>query len=687
MFTLNELQKKAISSASPLNPANQYDLHGLNIMRINPDGLLTSGDSQIIFTIDSSKLSGNIMINRIECEVDYKVVATGDYSSAAVTYASGLYPNTLGSQLPYLMSPANGALDSFVVNKSFSTIELSDKQTQLVQDTRTPEKIEILSRLLSDECKQDAGIYEEVAYGVYTDKAGGATELTSVADFSTVQSMYARGSSPHDIQQNVFWKRNTNKQYIEKKSNTFKNSAGAVIPSVAPVSTSPWFKFNDGDGKYWFDLVGGSAAYPSGKQETTFTVREDLLHDILCTKYQDVQNYCGIPTTDLVLTFTKSSILNSLYKTSNENITNISVEITGMRLNVFSFNFGLLNIPVRPTYFGFFTETAQQQVITLSTTDEKIGQVMQQRQYNSVPQYVAIYCQEPTQSSGVNLNIQRSLTPAKVKRVVLQIDNEVDGPLYNMSIRELKQRTLKNLYDSKENVEALFRDVTLPAKGRLSNKSAFNLAVSWTTANSLATYSGASEGRSFLDGYFLLRLGEDIRLPADMCVGQDRKVTLTFTIDFEKISNPLTGGTGDVQCVFNQIAYFPSYYKMSAEKGLLKAEKFVITEKEFSAMLERTRGALRSSRPENVLAFSSQYPLMVGSGFGNIWDFAKRSFPVARRVAHSIAKITRDVANEFDSELARDISEKASKAEILLRKPKKVKKEKTVGRPRLSRKN
>ena len=234
-FALGEVEQQALRGIRDLSMAKEYGLRGLNIIRIEPDGVSNPGDAQLTFSIDSSKLSGNIMINRIQCEVEYTVIATGSLVQPAATHDGNGFATNLGTtNIGYLMSPSNGAMDALCVNKSFSSIELSNKQVQLVQDSRNPEKVDILSRLLSAENLDQAGVYLDNTYGSITEKAGGAYELGSVFNPTLGQSVYGQGCGPEEIlEDNLFWKRNTNQQYIKKKSNAFFTGAEGTGTAVA----------------------------------------------------------------------------------------------------------------------------------------------------------------------------------------------------------------------------------------------------------------------------------------------------------------------------------------------------------------------------------------------------------------------------------------------------------------------
>ena len=661
-FLLGSIEQQALRSLKTLHQVNEYGLRGLNIIRIEADGVVNPNDAQLTFTIDSSKLAGNIMLNRVQCEVEFQVITTGAMNPGYYAAGAG-WNNNLGN-VGYLQSPSNGAMDALCVNKAFSSLELSNKQVQLVQDSRTPEKIDVLSRLLSAKNLEESGVFLDNVYGSITEKAGGQWELNSFTDSATVSAEYARACSAEDIlERNLFWKRNTNDQYIKKKSNVFKDNNGIVVaPAPLPF---PWTQFTDGSA-FRYDWI--SASVPAGSSQTTvYTVKEDLLHDIFVSQYQENPVYMGFPTTDLVLTFTKSNVLNSLYKTSNASITGIEVKILSMKLNILTYNYGLIDVPIKDYYIPFYSETVHQQIIQLSTTtlSENENKIMQTRQYNSVPQYFIIYSQEPTSSSGTHPNRQNSLKPTKINKLRLQIDNETDGPLFNMNMDEIRHRTLTNLYDDPQTVDAVFRHLVKTATNLATNVATFNATKNWTNGNLLSSRSAFAQNRSFLDGLVVLKCGKDIRLPSDVCVGQDRKISFTFTIDFDLVSNPSTPvdpGTNLASCSFYQQAYFPSMYKFSPTQGLLKAERFVVSDGEFRNLVEATNNKVKNSGHSNNVVFTSQHPLMVGSAFGNLYDWARSKVPMAK----AIADISSKVADQFDSDLARKISHASKKLSSLV---------------------
>ncbi|RTL06737.1 hypothetical protein EKK58_04345 [Candidatus Dependentiae bacterium] len=669
-FVLGDIEQQALRSAKELHKINEYGLKGLNIVRIDADGVVNPSDAQLTFTIDSSKLAGNIMLNRIQMEIEYEVVAKGSWAAAPFTAGAGFNTAvTANNALGYLMSPSNGAMDALCGNKSFSSIELSNKQVQLVQDSRNPEKIDILSRLLSPQHLNESGVYLDNTYGSLTDKAGGQWELQTLTDNTAAIEVFGRACSLEDIEKNnLFWKRNTNKQYITKNRSTiFKDSVGASIASANP--PAPFSNFKDGD-TFWYDWAS-TAGTAGSTQTSSYIVKEDVLHDIFVSQYQEHPVYMGFPTSDLVLTFTKSNILNSLYKTSNSAITGIDVTIKNMKLNILTYNYGLIDLPIKDYYIPFYSETVHQQTVSLSTDPDKLtalgfnkDKVMQTRQYNSVPEYFVIYCQEPNSSGVMVANKQNALKPAKVVDLKLQIDNETSTPLYNMNIDELKYKTLTNLADSEETVEALFRAGILPASGLSADIATFYTTRNWTNTNLAGRASGKSAGRSFLDGLFVLKCGKDIRLPADMVVGQDRKVSFTFTVSFDTVSNSATPiSNNSAQCQFIQIAYFPSMYKFSPTAGLLKAERFVLSDNEFRSLVNATNNKVNNNTYKNDVYFTSQHPLMVGSGFGNLFSWARSKVPVLKNVAKTVGDVA-DVVSKGSKMIHEGLGGKKTRAKV-----------------------
>lgn len=689
-FVLSEVEQQALRSVHDLEAVSEYGLRGMNIIRVEADGVTNPSDSQLTFTIDSSKLAGNIMLNRVQMEADVAVTASGTlYGAITPGWTNDLRTGNAG-EAGFLISPANGALDALFLNKAFSAIELSNKQVQLVQDSRTPEKIDILARLLCPKHLNEAGIYLDNTYGPLNYKCAGQWQGQTLSDPSTGISVFGRGCSLEDMQKCIFFKRNTNGQYIVKKSNVFQNSSNVVVAGL-PIPPEPYNLFQrlgGISGQYNWDWVSGGATLSNATQTVVYRIKEDLLHDIFVSQYQQNPVYMGLPTTDLVFTFTKSNVINSLYKTSNQSITNITVSIRSLKLNVLTYNYGLIDMPIKDYFVPFYSEQINQQTVSLSNNQTDVdngtndNRIMQTRQYNSVPQYFIIYAQEPTSSSGTKPNLQNALKPCSIKKLRLQIDNETDGPLYNMNIDELKHRTLTNLADDPETVDALFRNEIQHAYESKTFGDGYNSSKNWASVNNWRWASGVSANRSQLDGLFVLKIGKDIRLPSDMCVGQDRKVSFTFTIDFGRVQND--GASADpatnlVACQFYQIAYFPSVYKFSPDQGLLKAERFVVSDSKFRSLVDNTNSMVRSKSMKNHLIFNSQRPLMVGSGFGNLLEVARMKMPFVRHIVKSVANLAGDIADEFEGDIARKISQGARAVSKFVAPKKKSRK---VGRPK-----
>ena len=683
-FVLGQVEQQALRSVKDLESVKEYGLRGLNIIRVNPDGVTNPTDQQLTFTIDSSKMSGNILINRIQMKAEVAVTAKGPLDGTAPTWTNATDWLTVANK-GYLISPANGSLDALCLNKAFSLIDLSNKQVQLVQQSQSPEKVDILSRLLCPRHLEEAGIYLDNVSGPMEWKGAGKYELSQFFDPAKGRTIYARGADEETLQRNVFYKRNMNGQYIVKKSNVFTNLDGNTTIPAVPIPPQPYNTFQNLGGikqGYNWDWVSGGAV-ANASQTVVYEVKEDLLHDILVSQYQKDAVYMGLPATDLVFTFTKSNVINSLYKTSNSDITGIEVKINKMELIALTYNYGLLfDIPVKDYYVPFFSEQTHQQNIQLSNDREQVkdginnGKQMQTRQYNSVPNYISFYCQEPTSSSGTKPNNQNALKPCKINRIDLQIDG-VDGFLYSMNIDELKHKSLTNLCDDKQNVDALFRREILQNFNTKTQGDGM-ATPNWAKANEIHRPSGYAQDRTQLDGWYCLALGKDIKLPSDMCVGQNRKVSFTFTFNFDVVQNTdATAENNMVTCVYYQTAYFASMYKFSPTDGLLKAERFVVSDKEFQNLVDRTNSMVKSRSPQNHQLFRSTSPLMVGSGFG-LMGIVKS--PIIRHIVGNVANLAGDIADEFDSDLARKISSGARTVARLV-KPKK-RKSRQVGRPR-----
>lgn len=691
-FRLTEMEQRTLRSMNSLHQVHEYGLRNMNVVRIRPDGAIQGGDQTITFTLDSSNLAGNIPLNRIEAEVEYEITATGDISNLILTNPwqavgtandSSVINSVVGNSAGYLMSPSNGAMDSLCVNKSFSSIEISNGQVQLAKDSRTAEKIEILSRMLSQENLREAGVYADDNYGENIFKAGGGYELASLVDPRARSAQWARGCSPDEILgQNLFYKRNTNQQYIKQQASEFYTSAGTKFDKLAQNALPfPWSTLNrsaDGSlvGYEWVDSASagvGASPWVGAKQVQKVTVKEELLHDIFASKYQSRPTYYGMPTSQLVLTFNLNPQINSLYKSSNVrsnagnqtagnrgNITDIQVKIVNMTLNVLTYNHGLLAIVPQPYYVPFYSEKTEVQTVPLRTDVAQSNYTMNTIRYNSMPEYLLFYVQEPTRQTSTWTNSQMALSTNNVSGVRLTIDNDIGGALYSMKIDELKQRTLTNLDDDFANVWALFR------KGQNMCTNLRTDAVqplTWAGVNKLSEPS-FREGRAYLEGLWVLKIGKDIRIPANMMAGLNEKVSFTFQYDFNKVDNlSVASANNIVQCQVHTTAFFPSFYKFSPSEGLLRADKIVVSPAEFDAMVRGTNAKIVSGQGArtNDVYYSHDSPLLIGSGFYgglNLIEVAKKALPWARTALsglRSLATVTRDITADIDHDVARAV--------------------------------
>lgn len=667
-FQLSEMEQRTLQSMNSISQVHEYGLRNMNVARIRPDGTLSPNDQTITFTLDSSNLAGNIPLNRIEAEVDFKVTVTGNLTPAAITYnatpTDGWITSPLANAHGYLMSLSNGAMDSLCVNKAFSSIEISNGQVSLAKDSRDSQRIEILSRMLSQENLREAGVYPENYYGTMDNKEGGQYELIPLRNYIGAPLMWARGCDPDKtVQENLFYKRNTNGQYIVSASDsTFLTSAGAPIASAA--NPFPWDVVASGNpvGKVYEWVTNGT--FSGATQTRTFKVREELLHDILASKYQVRPMYNGLPTSQLVFTFTVSSLLDSLYKTSSTKITNVQVQITDMKLNVLTYNHGLLAIEPKTYFVPFYSEKSDNQAVVLRDNAATTNITLNTLRYNSMPEYVVFWCSEPSRVTGTNLNKQLPLTTNKITDIQLSIDNDIGGALYSMTIDELKHRTLTNLDWDSANVESLFRSHINMCQGIGANAASFEAARGWGDLNGLELAQRSNNGRAYLEGLYVLKIGKDIRIPANMNAGVHEKVSFTWKINFSQTSNPyVQASNNQVQCQVYTIAYFPAYYKFSHTEGLLRADTILMSTNEFDEMVKRTNSMIRSSQNsrENKQYYSHDQPMLMGSGFYgglNIIDTARAALPFARKALEgirSVARVARDFTADIDHDVARAI--------------------------------
>lgn len=728
-FRLNDIERKTLMQMNDISEINEYGWKNLNILRLKPSKDYQVGDSEISFQLDSSLLASNVPLNRVQMEIDYEVVASMDtsvsgkglagppvynwaLSDPSITAVFPQYPwvmpaNTEYDKIQelnntsfssYLTSPSNGGLDFLVGNKSFSNVKVKNGSNELRDDKRSFERIDIMSRMLDESKMIKEGIYPDYEKGAYLNKAGGDVELMPLyfqafqgtyapvpppdpSGYMAYSNLYAKGCSPTETQEkNLFWKRNTNKQYIIYGDTQFrKTTTGEWVNGLAPPASEgdaptdvisaitpireiyEYNPFQQEVEKYWYYIVPDSSYFNEKElaQKTEMTVFEDLLGDIFTTVYNRHENFRPLPASQLNFTFTISPLINNLYKTSNGLIKNVEVNITKMRLNIFTFNYGLLNIEPSTYYVPYYQEKSDVQAVILDkeetvVSDQTIAEI-QTLKYNKMPNYVLIYAQEALENTASG-NQYQNLRTVDIKNLQLEINNDQGTALYSLTIKELKEMTIKNLGKEFSNYSSMWRTNSANICSGLTEtvlaweNSPFPYVASTATyyymspdvLRRMTNTMGTMWSQSFLDGVYMLKIGEDIRIEQSMLPSLNRPVSMNWKITFG------TGFTGVApqsppRIAFNSIAFFPAYYMMNPQTGLIKSQDITINDEDFWAMLRNTNEELESikNRPQNV-TYSSEYPqMMLGSGwFSGLWSGIKKALPVISNVANTVNTVS-----------------------------------------------
>ena len=701
-FKLNALQHKSIMQSGQIGKVSEYSLRNQNVLRIPPTKSYTPGDSSIEFQIDNAHFARNMSMNNIELEVEYEVITSTQLRSAGpYSYADGtggnawITPNLIAPDVfsrfsPYLVSPSNSALDSFIVNKSFSNIKITNGASDLLEDARTPENIDIMTCLMSQKRMEEWGIYPDFLKGKYTDKSGGDMELKRLSFAPDNESLswnniYAKGCSPKEtLNENIFWLRNKNGHYINETQNTqFRLSStnqwtDGRRPYESSYPAANLYATNTEDPINYINYeqprqrlaMGGNGnnglTYPylcfptpvgnenvfyttqGVQQKNNYRVFEDLMGDIFATKYQDNADYRPLPSSQLKFVFTilPQAQLNALFKTSNTTISNVSVVIKSMKLNIRTFDWGLLNLAPSTYYVPFYKSKRDDQLLLLnpyvapgppSPTEVKI----QTLKYNVIPEYLLFYASESIQT---NKNQNQNLNLTRISTLKLAIDNDLGTALFNLSEKELKEMTAKNLGRNLENIHGLFKKQALLCGG--VTEALYEYAAAETYQNMGRNVFGkfVTEGLHMADQPFLtlylLKIGEDIRIDNSVIPCLNRPTNFNFTLTFETPysvdANPGTQRLTNFTC----IAFAPSYYIMNPDAGLIKAQEISISEEEFYQMTRNTNDKINELQiePSNQVSYTSHNPnLMLGSGWFSV---IRGALPVLSTIGSLVGRIT-----------------------------------------------
>lgn len=645
-FKLTDLEKRSLIQQNEIKNIVEYDWKNLNVIRLNPTKPISAGDTNIEFQLDTSRLANNFPLNRIRMNAKIKVTAT---AAASKYYQKVQYaPDTNGYLLikgtdnnafyqPYLMSPSNGGLDAFVLNKAFSNIKIKNGANDLRDDKRSFSKIDLLGRFMSPEKCEKWGIYPDYEKGSYNDKISSSLEILPIKNVdaiaTTLDPLFVNKTAPRYLEENIFWKRNTNGQYINTVSNKFTRPGQPQLDAVTPVvavtgsylrsgnALEHIYKINPQSGEkeyYYMCFPNGTYEGPTGiSQEIVYDVDEDLISDITITRYSRDELFRGLPSSLLSFSFNVSPLINQLYKTSNQNIGNISVSIESMSLDFFTYNYGLLGIQPTTYYVPFYQEQDVSQKIQVSTTGSVSNIVPQTIKFNKMPTYVMVYVEENLAS---NQNNSMNLNTIPIEEMRLTIDNDQGAALYGLNQVELEEMSVNNFGNYFANFEAMYRTKSwfTPIESTYQSIIAGSTAsspINLTPAEMMKLTNAFIEpSKPFISGVYLLKIGHDIRIDPMMMPSLNRPTSFTFTL---KVGQQWAKYATANSATFHCVAFNPSYYIMNPQTGLLATKDISYTEDEMLGFVTSTNSQLTEvqKQPNNQVYDTKHPQMMLGSGW------------------------------------------------------------------------
>jgi len=659
-FNLSDIQKKSLKQQNEIKNVVEYDWKNLNVIRLKPSKTYSVGDSDIQFQLDTTRLANNYPLNRIKMNARIRVTCTAaagrQFDTPGYDLATGfmIVKNANTFYQPYLMSPSNGALDAFFLNKAFSNVSVKNGANDMREDKRNFAKIDLLGRFMSEDKLSKWGIYPDYEKGSYDEKYSASFEhLPFYSGSGTLATdrfpVYSIGSTTSDLDKNIFWKRNTNNQYIKQVSNKVKTSAGAFLNTITPPeaqlplklglnhnsSLPQIYKINpqigDGSKEYYYGCFpdGTFKAVNGVSQQVEFDIEEDLITDFTTTRYNKYEEFRALPSSLLNFNFTISSLIDQLYKTSNVNIGTVKVEILDPTLDFFTFNYGLLSIQPKQYYVPYYQENQVSEQIVVSPTTTS-NPPLQTLKFNKTPTYILLYCEE---NIATGQNRATNLNTLAIDSLKLTIDNDQGTALYGLNKTELEEMTLNNMGNEFANFEAMHRtnkwaspnepfykfmiDAFAPGSQIITMSSQ-----QWATY--LSTY--VTPTRSYIEGVYLLKIGKDIRIDSRMMAGLARPTSFTFdiTVDKQWAKNAIPG-----TATFKAVAFTPSYYIMDPQNGLLTTKDITYTEDELLAFITNTnREVAEKENMENKQVYDTNHPqMMLGSGwFGGLNAMLKHKY-------------------------------------------------------------
>lgn len=658
-FKLSEIQEKSIRQQNEIKNVVEYDWKNLNVLRLKPSKTYQVGDSDIQFQLDTTRLANNYPLNRIKMKAQVRVTCTAapgrQFDIPGYDLATGfiIKKNDATFYQPYLMSPSNGALDAFFINKAFSNVSVKNGANDMREDKRNFAKIDLLGRFMSEDKLNKWGLYPDYHKGSYDEKYSASFEhLPFISGSGTIATerfpIYSAGSTVSDLEKNIFWKRNTNNQYIKQLSSQFKTAGGAFVNGITPPEAQvpltlglnhnsvlpTMYRINPqvGEGSkefYYSCFPDGTFKGVNGvSQQVIFEIEEDIISDFTTTRYNKYEEFRALPSSLLNFNFTISSLIDQLYKTSNRNIGNVKVEILEPTLDIFTFNYGLLDIRPSQYYVPYYQENQVSEQIVVSTT-ETTNPPIQTLKFNKMPTYILLYCEEninTAQNRAINLNT------ISIESLKLTIDNDQGSALYGLNKTELEEMTLNNMGNGYANVDAMHRTDNWKSPNQLFYETMINGYPNATplafSSQQWATYLSAyvAPTRSYMEGVYLLKIGRDIRIDPMMMAGLARPTSFTFDITLDKQWAAYTAaGTA----TFKAVAFTPSYYIMDPQNGLLTTKDITYTEYELLQILTNTNKEISDKKNmSNEQTYDTNHPqIMLGSGwFGGLNAMLKHRY-------------------------------------------------------------
>jgi len=400
----------------------------------------------------------------------------------------------------------------------------------------------------------------------------------------------------------------------------------------SPYSNIYKFTPKTGAKQHYYKVFPGNSATPTAsiyvnqtgiQQKVEYEVQEDLFGDLFTTIYNRNENYDSLPSSLLTFDFSISPNLSSLFKTSNPNIGDVKVTIKSMELTFYTYNFGLLSIQPSTYYVPFYSEVTQNQKVNLTNS---IIKDLNPIKLNKQPSYVLFYFSENIQGT-INKNVSTALNTLKITDLTLKIDNDQGAALYGLNERQLKEMTLRNFGEFARNQEALFRrqkwigSNVLEAFGLNNGNTPASKSPGDMTYKIMMKFfdSYVAGSLPLLDGVYLLKVGTDIRIDTLQIPSLNKPTVYQFTptINNQNFNSYAEDGVA----TFNFTAFYPSYYVMNSETGLISTKDIAYGEDDMLKLIANSTQNIRAIQGQpNRQEYTTQSPnMLLGSGwFGGL---------------------------------------------------------------------